>query len=133
MPALLVVALIVGLCVVLKNVPHKDAGGTGTSNGAAPVDGVTPPVAQLGAANTIGLYGGTEAPSPLSGLGRPSANLAYNSLQWLQPAPRGARATNAFLHSPNVPGQTLNPLPNLGTRSKQLLTKDVVLGPGRKL
>jgi hypothetical protein len=52
----------------------------------------------------------------------------------MQGPPNGARRYNAFMSSPKPAGTgLLDPLPDKGTRSKQLLTKDVLRGPGKKL
>lgn len=134
---LLVVALgIVGLVVILHHAaptPPASDQTSGTPNGVD-IDKAAPASMSLNHAPPLGMYGATGAPSPFKGLGSPSASMQYNLIQFLQPPPAGARATNAFLHTPVRKGTgLLDPLPDAGTRSKQLLTKDVVIGPGRKL
>ncbi len=130
---LIFVALgIVGLVAVMHHKAKTDAGDTGASNGVT-IDAVTPNTTSPKFTPDIGRFGATGAPSPFTGLGAPGSNKEYKSLFFLQPNAGGVRY-NALMHSPSVKGTgLLDPLPDKGTRSKQLVTKDVLVGPGRKV
>jgi hypothetical protein len=134
---LLIVALgVVGLVIILHHAaptPPASDQTSGTPNGVD-IDKGAPAKLSLTLKPPLGMYGATGSPSPFKGLGSPSGNPQYNLIQFLQPTPAGARSTNALLHSPIVHGTgLLDPLPDKGTRSKQLLTKDVLIGPGKKI
>ena len=131
----IIVALgFVALVAILHHSSQPTSGQTGASNGVD-IDAQQPNTQGLtsnGAA--IGLYGATGSPSPFSGLGSPSVNNEYRNILFQQPEPKGAHMFNALQRSPVVKGTgLLDPLPNLGTQSKQLLTQDVLVRGGRKV
>jgi len=130
---LIFVALgIVGLVALMHHRKDAGSGDTGASNGVS-IDANTPDKSNPVFTPDIGRYGTTGAPSPFTGLGSPSANIGYKKLLFMQAPPGGVRF-NALQHSPTVGGTgLLDPLPDKGTTSKQLLTKDVIVGPGRKV
>ena len=131
---LIFVALGVVLLVAAMHRSSSDSssGDTGASNGVT-IDATTAASTSPKFTADIGRYGATGAPSPFTGLGAPGANKEYKSILFLQNNPGGIRY-NALMHSPYVKGTgLLDPLPDAGTRSKQLVTKDVLVGPGRKV
>lgn len=83
--------------------------------------------------DSVPAYGATGSPSPYTGTGLPGASTSYINALYMQGNPLGFRF-NAMQSSAKIKGTgLLDPLPDKGTRSKQLLTKDVLRGPGRKL
>jgi len=131
----IIVALgFVALVAILHHASQPTSGEAGTSNG---VDiNATQPAGQNLTSNgaAIGLYGTTGSPSPMTGAGSPSSNNEYKAILFLQKNPTGSSRFNALQHSPvNYGTGLLDPLPDKGTRSKELLTKDVLVRGGHKV
>lgn len=133
---LIIVGILVLSVIVLA---HKAGPGPGNATPTGNPNGVvvsqTAPMQQpLAADNSLPATGATGVPSPYTGVGLPGAASSYKAMLQMQGNPRGARRYNAFQSSPKPQGTgLLDPLPDRGTRSKQLLTKDVLRGPGKKL
>lgn len=126
---ILVALGVVGLVALLRHSADKgsETGQTGTSNGVSVSAAVGSDSQKLTFKAAIGLFGATGAPSPYTGLGAPGSNIEYKNILDMQNPPGGPRF-NALLSQYHPKGTgLLDPLPaGSGTRSKELLTKDVV-------
>jgi len=134
-----VIVAVIALALVVVVLAHK-SDPANLPTGGAPSNGVTvdqsQPMAQkVGPDNSPTAYGATGTPSPFTGAGLPGSNQQFKNLLFMQNPPGGPGSRyNAFQSSPKLKGTgLLDPLPDKGTRSKQLLTKDVVRRGGMKV
>lgn len=129
----LVVPGLILLVVYLAHASETPSAPAGQPNGVD-INATQGALVNPGPDNALPYLGATGRPSPYTGLGLPAVSMQYRQILYMQNPPARSGTGSAFLHSMGVKTTgLLDPLPDRGTRSKQLVTADLQVRPGRKL